>query len=269
MCLGAQQAQAGEPIVLVRADGPLTKDWIWSGESIVCAQDPSLRIGPNATNTAMQLQAASESDPGQHWEKQEAPDNEAKPATSCYLNYDGVTDSDIIDSWVLECTANVKESSDSTYYCMVGWGPGGYSGIQRKDGKSRLVIFSMWNDDDGNMVQEVEHGDGVTVDDFGGEGTGMRSTKSVDWVEDEDVALRIEGVKVSTSGDLEVQLLVQAGHAGRAIHGHLREDEQGEAARRLWVLLVCRGLGQVQRCLGAHSPPAGRTLAPDRERAGA
>ena len=123
MCLGAQQAQAGEPIVLVRADGPLTKDWIWSGESIVCAQDPSLRIGPNATNSAMQLQAASESDPGQHWEKQEAPDNEAKPATSCYLNYDGVTDSDVSDSWVLECTANVKESGDSTYYCMVGWGP--------------------------------------------------------------------------------------------------------------------------------------------------
>ena len=71
------------------------------------------------------------------------------PASSCHLWYYGLRDDDISDTWTLECTVNVKESRDCTYFCVVGWGPGGYSGIQQINSERRVVIFSMWNDDSG------------------------------------------------------------------------------------------------------------------------
>ena len=43
----------------------------------------------------------------------------------------------------------MKESRDCTYFCVVGWGPGGYSGIQQINSERRVAIFSMWNDKGG------------------------------------------------------------------------------------------------------------------------
>ena len=54
--------------------------------------------------------------------------------------------------WTLQCTVNVKDTADSTYFCVVGWGPGGYSGIKQVDSNTRLAIFSMWNDEETNAV---------------------------------------------------------------------------------------------------------------------
>ena len=50
--------------------------------------------------------------------------------------------------WCLQCTVNVKRTADSTYFCVVGWGPGGYSGIKQVDSNQRLAVFSMWNDEE-------------------------------------------------------------------------------------------------------------------------
>ena len=44
--------------------------------------------------------------------------------------------------WRLQCTVNVKDTADSTYFCVVGWGPGGYAGIKEVDINTRLAIFS-------------------------------------------------------------------------------------------------------------------------------
>ena len=81
----------------------------------------------------------------------------------------------------------VKETADSTY-CMTNGFTGGYMGIQ--DRLPKWVIFSIWDktstDDDPNaspsdLVKELSHGQGVTVERFGGEGTGGKSYLKYDW----------------------------------------------------------------------------------------
>ncbi len=60
-----------------------------------------------------------------------------RPATSCHLRYGAggpyMKVADLSDRFELECTTTVEESADCTYFCVVGWGPGGYSGIQQVD----------------------------------------------------------------------------------------------------------------------------------------
>ena len=87
-----------------------------------------------------------------------------------------------------------------------------------------MVIFSMWNDDSGcgdvkvsraklirasclgvrthpsleyqiclNLFKEIDHGEGVIVSKFGGEGTGFKSMKDVEWKNNEDVTLIVKG----------------------------------------------------------------------------
>ena len=81
-----------------------------------------------------------------------------QPATPCYFNYrlnlgfnDETFESVMREhGWTLQCTVNVKDTADATYFCVVGWGPGGYAGLKQVDSNSRLAIFSMWNDEDSN-----------------------------------------------------------------------------------------------------------------------
>ena len=47
-----------------------------------------------------------------------------------------------------------------------------------------------------NNSKEVEHGEGVIVSKFGGEGTGFKSMKDVKWKNDEDVTLIVEGERM-------------------------------------------------------------------------
>ncbi len=126
-----------------------------------------------------------------------------KPATSCHLRYRGLapSSSDLSSEWALECAVTVEESADCTYFCVVGWSPGGYSGIQQVDEKRRVAIFSMWDDreaeeEEGGSVQEVEKGEGVTVTAFGGEGTGLKSMRDLDWREGVSVTFRVTGKRV-------------------------------------------------------------------------
>ena len=81
----------------------------------------------------------------------------------------------------------VTETADSSYYMTNGF-TGGYMGIQ--DRSPKWVIFSIWDktstDDNPNaspdeLVKVLAQGEGVTVERFGGEGTGGRSNLNYDW----------------------------------------------------------------------------------------
>ena len=76
----------------------------------------------------------------------------------------------------------MTQSCPSTYFCVVGWSPAGYSGIQEIGEDRRVAIFSMWNTDSGeHRVELLRAGEGAVVDNFGGEGTGLKTMKDLDW----------------------------------------------------------------------------------------
>lgn len=81
----------------------------------------------------------------------------------------------------------VTETATSTYYMTNGF-TGGYMGIQ--DRYPKWVLFSIWDktstDDNPNaspddLVKVLAKGEGVTVERFGGEGTGGKSYLAYDW----------------------------------------------------------------------------------------
>lgn len=81
----------------------------------------------------------------------------------------------------------VTETATSTYYMTNGF-TGGYMGIQ--DRYPKWVLFSIWDktstDDNPNaspddLVKVLAKGEGVTVQRFGGEGTGGQSYFAYDW----------------------------------------------------------------------------------------
>lgn len=81
----------------------------------------------------------------------------------------------------------VTETATSTYYMTNGF-TGGYMGIQDRDPK--WVLFSIWDktstEDNPNaspddLVKVLAKGEGVTVERFGGEGTGGKSYLAFDW----------------------------------------------------------------------------------------
>ena len=94
--------------------------------------------------------------------------------------------------WALEATVQVERSVDCTYFCVVGWGPAGYSGIQQKENNERVAIFSMWNEGS-HSVELVNVGPGVKVSEFGGEGTGIKTIKDLNWKEGSNVTFNVEG----------------------------------------------------------------------------
>ena len=72
--------------------------------------------------------------PHQTWEIVKAESEEgAKPATSCHLKYQLPAEVELTSFWQLECSVVVRSSSPASYFCVVGWGPAGYSGIQQVD----------------------------------------------------------------------------------------------------------------------------------------
>jgi len=133
--------------------------------------------------------------PHQTWEIVKAGAEEgAKPATSCHLKYPLPAKVETSSTWQLECSVVVRSSSPASYFCVVGWGPAGYSGIQEVDIGRRVAIFSMWNHGE-SKVSLVSKGEGVTVDDFGGEGTGLKTMRNLDWSEGDVVTFIVNGKK--------------------------------------------------------------------------
>ena len=130
--------------------------------------------------------------------------SDAKPATSCHLtfgphlNLSNESYQNIMKQhgWTLRNTVRVKEVTDSTYFCVIGWGPAGYSGIQQIDANRRVAIFSMWHStsENGSRVECISSGDSVVVEPFGGEGTGMKCMKDFWWEVGEEISFIVNGV---------------------------------------------------------------------------
>ncbi len=60
--------------------------------------------------------------------------------------------------WRLKCSVTVSTSGPTSYFCVVGWGPGGCLGIQQLEDGRHVALFSMWNLD--AVLVEVRHGPG-------------------------------------------------------------------------------------------------------------
>ena len=114
-----------------------------------------------------------------------------RPATSCHFWWK-IPPFDMTKQWRLTNTVNVDLSTDSTYFCVVGFTPGGYAGIQEISPGNKVAIFSFWNDGS-DSVSLIEQGAGVTVSTFGGEGTGLKSMKNFDWEVETDVTFTVIG----------------------------------------------------------------------------
>jgi len=103
----------------------------------------------------------------------------AWPPASCHLSY---LLPEFLGRWRPECSVTVSTSGPVSYFCVVGWGPGGYSGIlQLEDGRC-VALFNMCNRG-AVSVEEVQHGPGVLVSTFGKEGTGLKAMAACAWWE--------------------------------------------------------------------------------------
>lgn len=130
--------------------------------------------------------------------------SDAKPATSCHLNFgphlnlSSTSYQNVMKQhgWTLRNTVRVKEVTDSTYFCVIGWGPAGYSGIQQIDANRRVAIFSMWHNpsENGSRVECTSSGDSVVVEPFDGEGMGMKCMKDFWWELGEEITFIVNGV---------------------------------------------------------------------------
>jgi hypothetical protein len=98
----------------------------------------------------------------------------ADAAPSCHLYYSGgYANADI---WMN--SVNVSTSTMYTYYSVMGWNTGaeggGYCGIQdHPDGKN--FIFSIWDPSNQQKIIGAYAGPGTNIENFGGEGTGLKS----------------------------------------------------------------------------------------------
>jgi len=62
----------------------------------------------------------------------------------------------------------------------------------------KILIYSVWDDGD-NKVQLVDKGDGVVVQPFGGEGTGLKATLGLSWCNGEDVQFTVTTKRMADS----------------------------------------------------------------------
>ncbi len=83
----------------------------------------------------------------------------------------------------------VEQSSPGTYFCVCGFRRG-YYGLQELADGQKLLIFSVWDDHEGNnpddvpdesRVEVLYQGEGVRVGRFGNEGTGGQSFLDYEW----------------------------------------------------------------------------------------
>lgn len=87
----------------------------------------------------------------------------------------------------------VETSAPGTYFCVCGFRRG-YFGLQELGDGKKVLIFSVWDDFEGNdpnavpeerRVEVLYQGEGVRVGRFGNEGTGGQSFYDFDWQVDE------------------------------------------------------------------------------------
>ncbi|WMI66824.1 DUF3472 domain-containing protein [Aestuariibaculum sp. YM273] len=74
-------------------------------------------------------------------------------------------------------------TTTSTYYCTMQWNAGGeggaYCGFQDSSVNGHQFIYSIWDPSNGEPITAVYRPDGTTVQNFGGEGTGLKSENQI------------------------------------------------------------------------------------------
>jgi hypothetical protein len=96
---------------------------------------------------------------------------------SVHLGYQAPADTEYVYS---EVTVPEGQDPVGSYYMANGF-DGGYFGMQVNSRSEHRVLFSIWDADDGGKTTLVAKGPGVTVNDFGGEGTGGQSHLRYAW----------------------------------------------------------------------------------------
>ncbi|MCV9931574.1 DUF3472 domain-containing protein [Flavobacterium sp. LS1R47] len=95
-------------------------------------------------------------------------------APSSHLNYSGGN----MNSDIWMNSVNVPITSTYTYYSVMGWNTGqeggGYCGIQDHPG-GKAFIFSIWDPSNHLPIVGAYAGPGTKIENFGGEGTGLKS----------------------------------------------------------------------------------------------
>ena len=90
------------------------------------------------------------------------------------------------------------ESTSCTYFCVIGF-RFGYCGIQELRNGRKKLIFSVWDEKENTaedrQVKVLEHGDGVEVSRFGGEGTGIKTMMPYDWSIGEPIKFKVSADK--------------------------------------------------------------------------
>lgn len=80
-------------------------------------------------------------------------------------------------------TVRSSITTTSTYYCTMQWNAGGeggaYCGFQDSPDKGHQFIYSIWDPSNGEPITAAYRPDGTTVQNFGGEGTGLKSENQV------------------------------------------------------------------------------------------
>ncbi|XP_060075373.1 uncharacterized protein LOC132555049 [Ylistrum balloti] len=94
-------------------------------------------------------------------------------------------------------TVSVSLSQTGTYFCAINFRCG-YMGIQELYDGKKVVIFSVWDnktDDDPEIDRQAKatyQGQGVDIQRFGGEGTGLRCLLPYDWALNEKTIFRVD-----------------------------------------------------------------------------
>lgn len=107
---------------------------------------------------------------------------------SVHFNYN-IPSGKNIQYFYNEVTVPVGQDKLGSFF-MVNGHAQGYFGLQVNSDSERRVLFSIWSafsTDDPNQIPDdykvtsLGHGEGVTVQDFGNEGSGIQSFKNVNW----------------------------------------------------------------------------------------
>ena len=171
--------------------------------------DPSLAMTDRVNDNNRHIQAASIS-------------TGIKIPSSSGLSW--YSDTGKANSWELQMDITVTHSTNGTYFMTVGWGPGGYSGIQQTPStryvpSGKNFLFSMWDtntDNHGNaeggtpsysyvdkLNEEADVGGkiGVINRKFGGEGTGQQIQIDYPWAIGDTTTAFIRGFRTSVGGE--------------------------------------------------------------------
>merc|ERR1712106_1154179 len=165
--------------------------------------------------------------PHQTWENVRAEAEEGgKPATSCHLKYPLPAEVENSSFWQLECSVVVRSPSPASYFCVVGWGPAGYSGIQEVDNDKRISVRCVGS---GGVLDLPGYKEDTEVLVYGDQHGG--DNQAFDW--DTRVG------DITSVVDKDLVLLMR--DDGKAVLG----QREGESRER-WVLGSCGVLDDIE-----------------------